>query len=83
MSLYSQSKAGNVFLASEDARRMERDNVISVSINPSNLRTKILRYTASWFQLFLYYSMLYAPSTAHTQWSFAGLSPLVGLEDSG
>jgi retinol dehydrogenase-12 len=43
---YAQSKAANVFLASEFARRYGKDGIISVSWNPGNLRTELQRHMA-------------------------------------
>ncbi|TFK28697.1 NAD(P)-binding protein [Coprinopsis marcescibilis] len=46
--LYSQSKLGNVLFANELARRHEKDGIVSVSLNPGNLRTELQRHM-SWF----------------------------------
>jgi len=44
---YAQSKAGNVFLASEFARRHGKAGIISVSWNPGNLKTELQRHVPS------------------------------------
>jgi NAD(P)-dependent dehydrogenase (short-subunit alcohol dehydrogenase family) len=83
LSLYSQSKVGDVFLASEYARRMGKENIISVSINPGSLRTGIVRHMRSWVQTFLHYVMLYEPVNGAYTMLFAGLSPQVTLARNG
>jgi retinol dehydrogenase-12 len=44
---YGQSKAGNSYLAAEFAERYGKDGIISVSFNPGNLRTELVRHTDS------------------------------------
>jgi retinol dehydrogenase 12 len=41
---YAQSKAGNVYLASEFARRYGKDGIISLSWNPGNLKSELQRH---------------------------------------
>jgi len=41
---YGQSTCGNLFLASEAARRYGRDGIISVCWNPGNLKTELKRH---------------------------------------
>ncbi|KAK8201262.1 hypothetical protein BKA81DRAFT_364124 [Phyllosticta paracitricarpa] len=41
---YGQSKAANVFLGTEYARRYSKDGVLSVSWNPGNLKTELYRH---------------------------------------
>lgn len=41
---YGQSKAGNVLISSEFARRYKSDGIVSVAWNPGNLRTDLLRH---------------------------------------
>jgi retinol dehydrogenase-12 len=41
---YAQSKTGNMFLASEFARRTEHDGVIHVAFNPGNLKSPLQRH---------------------------------------
>jgi len=44
---YAQSKVGNVYLASEFARLYGGDGILSVSWNPGNLRTDLLRHSGA------------------------------------
>lgn len=44
MESYMESKAGNVFLASECAKRLGRDGIISISVNPGLLKTELQRH---------------------------------------
>lgn len=62
---------------------MEKDNLISMSLNPGSLRTQLLRHTRSWLHLFLHYFMLYDAINGAYALLFAGLSPGVELKDSG
>ncbi|KAL2850724.1 hypothetical protein BJY01DRAFT_125756 [Aspergillus pseudoustus] len=41
---YMQSKVGNVFFASEMARRMGTDGIISLSVNPGLMKTELQRH---------------------------------------
>jgi NAD(P)-dependent dehydrogenase (short-subunit alcohol dehydrogenase family) len=43
---YGQSKAGNILLASEFAKRYGNDGIVSVSWNPGNLSTELQRHTS-------------------------------------
>jgi retinol dehydrogenase-12 len=47
--LYAQSKAGNIILATETARRYGAENIVSVSLNPGHLKTGIARHLNPWF----------------------------------
>lgn len=42
---YTQSKAGNVILASETARRYAADSIITASLNPGHLKTESQRHS--------------------------------------
>ena len=44
MESYMESKAGNIFLASECAKRLGRDGIISISVNPGLIRTELQRH---------------------------------------
>jgi NAD(P)-dependent dehydrogenase (short-subunit alcohol dehydrogenase family) len=46
---YAQSKAADIMLSSECARRWGSKGVVSVSLNPGNLRTELVR-DRSWFE---------------------------------
>ncbi|KAF3482726.1 short-chain dehydrogenase [Arthroderma uncinatum] len=79
---YITSKAGNMFLASELARRVgQSHNIVSVSLNPGAANTNLLRYSP-WMK-FLARPLLYKPELAATTELFAGLSAEVTLEENG
>ncbi|KAG9315699.1 hypothetical protein JVU11DRAFT_3346 [Chiua virens] len=46
-SLYSQSKYGNVVLASELDRRYRSEGVVSISLNPGNIQSELQRHMGS------------------------------------
>ncbi|KAF3893376.1 Peptidase M16 inactive domain family protein [Trichophyton interdigitale] len=79
---YVTSKAGNMFLASELARRVgPSHNIISVSLNPGAANTNLLRHSP-WMK-FLAMPLLYKPKLAAITELFAGLSSDVNLEENG
>lgn len=47
MESYMETKAGNMFLASEYAKRSRKDGVISLSVNPGLLKTELQRHSAA------------------------------------
>lgn len=50
--LYNQSKAGDVVIAREFAKRFADKNIIFSSVNPGNIKTELTRYTSPlqlWF----------------------------------
>tara|TARA_R110002003_G_scaffold30_2_gene1805 strand:- start:12092 stop:12751 length:660 start_codon:yes stop_codon:yes gene_type:complete len=49
---YAQSKAADIILATETAKRWAGDGIISTSLNPGNLRTELVR-DRSWFEKFV------------------------------
>ncbi|KAJ3549262.1 hypothetical protein NM208_g590 [Fusarium decemcellulare] len=83
LNLYSQSKAGAVYLAAEFARRNEGTGIVSVAINPGHLKTELMRHVSSLMQRFLNRFVLYDPIYGAYTEVFAGLSPGVTAEDSG
>lgn len=44
MESYMQTKVGNVFFASECAKRLSKDGIISISVNPGLLKTELQRH---------------------------------------
>lgn len=79
---YGISKAGNWYHATEFARLHKADGVVSVALNPGNLKTELARHTPGW-QLALLNLILHpAINGAYTE-LFAGLHPDVTLEKSG
>ncbi|KAH7064412.1 hypothetical protein BKA63DRAFT_525341 [Paraphoma chrysanthemicola] len=73
---YGVSKGGNVLHAQEYRRRYGGEGVVSVSLNPGNLKTELARHASS-LQEFLIQWMLYpAVNGAYTE-LYAGLAPEV------
>ncbi|KAA6411359.1 MAG: hypothetical protein FRX48_04639 [Lasallia pustulata] len=79
---YSVSKAGNVLHASEFAKRAKGEGIVSVSLNPGNLKTELQRHTPSW-QMALIWVLLYEPIYGAYTELFAGLSPTVTEQRNG
>lgn len=81
--LYTQSKAGNVILAAETARRYVADNIISASLNPGHLKTELQRHSES-CALYLANALLLhdARYGALTE-LFAGFSTKLGKHNNG
>jgi retinol dehydrogenase-12 len=44
--LYFQSKLGNVLVSNAMARKWAADNIISVSLNPGNLKSELQRHSS-------------------------------------
>lgn len=88
--LYTGSKTGNWFLASEFActandnsgDRENRGTIISVTQNPGNLKTNLLRHTSRLFRLSTGWLLYNAKMGAYTE-LWAGLSPELKAEDNG
>ena len=89
--LYTGSKTGNWFLASEFARIANNDGgdglespgtIISVSQNPGNLQTNLLRHTSRLFRLSTAWLLYDAKMGAYTE-LWAGLSPDLTAADNG
>jgi retinol dehydrogenase 12 len=49
--LYNQSKAGNVVVSREAARRYADKNILFTAVNPGNIKTELTRHTTK-LQLF-------------------------------
>jgi retinol dehydrogenase 12 len=71
---YGVSKAGNILHAREFARRHGRDGVISVALNPGNLKTDLARHNGPIVR-FLISPMQFPPILGAYTELFAGLSP--------
>ena len=69
---YATSKTGNWFLASEFGR--QEANIISVTQNPGNLKTNVLRHAPSLTKILSYPLLYNAKFGAYTE-LYAGLSP--------
>ena len=79
---YTNSKTGNWFLASALADQVGSKGILSVTQNPGNLKTELLRH-APWLLGFVTSPLLYpAKMGAYTE-LWAGLSGDLGIEDGG
>ncbi|KAI1155905.1 hypothetical protein F4825DRAFT_406112 [Nemania diffusa] len=74
--LYDTSKAGNMFLASELARR---HGIASISTNPGAASTNLFRHTPS--VKYLAWPLLHKPAMAALTQLFAGVSQDIGEAD--
>ena len=79
---YGASKVGNVFLASEFARRYAptKGAMISNSWNPGNLRTELQRHTPSWILVFAGW-MMHPPVFGGYTELFAGWGEEAGRKE--
>ena len=79
---YTLSKAGNWLLASEFARRLGNEGIVSVTLNPGNLNTNITAGIPKLVRI-LVRPLLYPPRMGAYTNIWAGLSPEVTVEDGG
>lgn len=79
---YTTSKLGNWLLASELSRRVADQGVLSLTQNPGNLKTPLLRHLPRWVA-WLSAPLLYHPKMGAYTELYAGLSPDLGMEDGG
>jgi NAD(P)-dependent dehydrogenase (short-subunit alcohol dehydrogenase family) len=78
---YVASKTGNWFLASELARKVGPQGILSMTQNPGNLSTNILRH-AKWMRLVSFPLLYHAKMGAYTE-LWAGLSSELTVEMNG
>ncbi|KAI1376884.1 short-chain dehydrogenase [Hypoxylon crocopeplum] len=79
---YGVSKAGNYYQATEYARRHRKDGIVSLSLNPGNLKTDLDRHCNT-FEMLYRKATVYPPVNGAYTELFAGLSDEVTLERSG
>ncbi|KAH8807806.1 hypothetical protein F5884DRAFT_704123 [Xylogone sp. PMI_703] len=79
---YGISKAGNYYHATQFAKLHKNDGIISVSLNPGNLKTDLQRHVPRW-QMPIINMLVYPPIYGAYTELFAGLSPDVTLDKSG
>jgi NAD(P)-dependent dehydrogenase (short-subunit alcohol dehydrogenase family) len=79
---YVTSKAGNYLHAVELAGRYRDAGIISIALNPGNLRTELARHLGSAFRFFVSFICYPTVNGAYTE-LFAGLSPDVTMKRSG
>jgi retinol dehydrogenase-12 len=51
--LYFQSKLGNVLVSNAMARKWAANNIISVALNPGNLKSELQRHTGGVVKMFI------------------------------
>ncbi|KAK9357801.1 hypothetical protein V1504DRAFT_463251 [Lipomyces starkeyi] len=75
--LYGQSKAGDILLAHEFAKRVGDKGIVSVSLNPGNLRTALQRNVGRFARFIANHLFLYPQRFGALTEMFAGLAPQV------
>jgi retinol dehydrogenase-12 len=81
--LYAQSKAGNVILAAETARRYAADNILTASLNPGHLKTELQRNFDSCVMSLVESLLMYDARYGALTELFAGFSTKLTKENSG
>ncbi|KAI5463550.1 hypothetical protein BGZ63DRAFT_381709 [Mariannaea sp. PMI_226] len=81
-SKYGTSKAGNYFHATEFAKKYRQDGILSIPLNPGNLRTELDR-TAPWWLYLARVGTTYPPLYGAYTELFAAFSPEFTLDKSG
>ncbi|KAJ3481616.1 hypothetical protein NLG97_g7775 [Lecanicillium saksenae] len=79
---YSASKAGVYYQGTEYARRHRSEGIVSLPVNPGNLKSDLQRHHPSIAQKIGNW-MLYPPVNGAYTELFAGLSPKVTMAESG
>ncbi|KAI3337194.1 short-chain dehydrogenase [Xylariaceae sp. AK1471] len=79
---YGISKAGNYYHATEYARRHRDDSIVSVSLNPGNLKSELDRNCNYVEMLFRHATTYPTINGAYTE-LFAGISDQVNMDNSG
>ncbi|KAI8682115.1 N-acetyltransferase domain-containing protein [Fusarium keratoplasticum] len=79
---YGMSKGGMVLLSQEYARRHQKDGIISVSMNPGNLKTELRRHLP-WIVATFFGWMSWDPVYGAYTELFAGFSQDITPENSG
>lgn len=78
---YTNSKTGNLFLATELARHRGSRGILSVALNPGAARTNLFRHTP--LLPYLAWPLLHKPKQAAYTQLFAGFSKEITLERNG
>ncbi|KZZ97098.1 NAD(P)-binding domain protein [Ascosphaera apis ARSEF 7405] len=79
---YAQSKAGNILLSSEMAKRFKKNGIVSLSFNPGNLRSDLQRHMSLVTRAVVQAICYPAVNGAYTE-LYAGWSADISPEDSG
>ncbi|KAI1178914.1 hypothetical protein F4777DRAFT_40280 [Nemania sp. FL0916] len=80
---YGATKAGTWFLAREFSRRYGSDGILSVTLNPGNLRAGSFKGTSAVLYFILNTCMLHDPEFGGYTELYAGLSPDLTMEHNG
>jgi len=80
---YAQSKAANLYLSKEAAKRWGDKGIISLCLNPGNLKTDLQRHAPGLLNIFLEWFMLYPAYYGGLTELFAGLSPKIDEGKNG
>lgn len=83
MTNYGQSKAGDVLMATEAARKYGPDGIISVSLHPGLIRTELQREMGATTRRFANATVFKDPKFGAYTELFAGFSPEVTLQKNG
>lgn len=79
---YAESKVGSWMLSREMARRYGPDGILSMAINPGNLKTGAYKGTPKGVMVVLN-RLLHEPKMGAYTGLYAGLSAEIGMEDNG
>ncbi|KAI1818756.1 short-chain dehydrogenase [Poronia punctata] len=79
---YGISKAGNYYHATEYARRHRDDGIVSVSLNPGNLKSDLDR-NCNWIEMLFRKATTYPTVNGAYTELFAGVSDQVNLDKTG
>ncbi|ORY18575.1 hypothetical protein BCR34DRAFT_473188 [Clohesyomyces aquaticus] len=79
---YNMSKAGNLFYGTECARRYGRDGLMSIPVNPGNLKSNITRHF-SLMQRAMVRCICYPPKMGAYTYLYAATSTDLGLSNNG
>lgn len=82
MDRYAFSKTGNWLHGAEGARRLHSDGVVSIPLNPGNLKTELARQHPVFIQWILS-KIVYPPRYGACTQLYAATSPDISLENSG
>ncbi|MCJ1227333.1 hypothetical protein MMC12_003988 [Toensbergia leucococca] len=80
---YGVSKAGNLFHGTELAKRTQKEGIISVALNPGNLKSELQRHVPAPLKLILNTFIHHTPIHGAYTELFAGLSPAVTASKNG
>ena len=79
---YARSKVGNWFLASELAKEVSAQGIISITQNPGGVKSNLLRYESAFLRFMVAPLLAHAKYGAYTE-LWTGLSPDVTMAENG